>query len=303
MEIYLTDICNLTCVFCNIWTKSLVKPTMDLAQIKFLFRQAWYMGVQYVGYSGGEPLLHRDFSEVIRLGKVFGFRQHVTTNATIVTKEKAEAMAESCQGVGVSIDGIGPVFEEIRRTPWRNVERGLNLLIDAGVPVSLGLVITARNIDNVRDVMRYADDRELELGVQPYNKGGIVMPDGMMDDSDLALRPEHGPLLAELMAEFAERIPDQRDYHQFLFDYAMHDSKPTNCYISFEKFVVESNGDIRPCHVFPVLGNVFVTPLRDIWFSKRYDELRNQMMACKRCYLGCFEHENLRINKRLGLLP
>jgi len=56
------------------------------------------------------------------------------------------------------------------------------------------------------------------------------------------------------MAEFAVRIPDQQDYHRFLFDYAMHDSKPTNCYISFEKFVVESNGDIRPCHIFRSSG-------------------------------------------------
>jgi len=302
-EFYLTDICNLRCRHCNIWSKAITKPMLPFEIIRDLFRQAWRLGVRSVGYTGGEPTLHRDFRRVIQLGHALGFRQHVTTNAIGMSKSLAEEMARSCRTVGVSVDGVGPVFEEIRRTKWSLVDRGLRILIDAGADVSLGLVVTAKNIDNVREVMAYADSFGIPLGLQPYNKGGVVMPDGLMlSDADLALRPEQGVLLDSLLSENMSRDQDHEAYYRELFGYAMHDQKRTNCYISFDKFVVEANGDVRPCHVFPVVGNIQSESLEAIWYSARYNAMRREMVGCKACYLGCYEHINIDVNRRLGII-
>jgi len=300
MEFYLTDICNLTCLHCNVWTRPGKQP-LSYSQIANIFRELRYLGVKYVGYTGGEPLLHRDYRKIIRLGSKSGFQQHTTTNATILTKDLARDMALYSDTVGVSIDGIGPVFETIRRTKWSLVERGLNLLLDAKANVSLGMVLTAKNIDDAWNVMDYADEKGLDVGFQPYNKWGVVMPKGeLWTDSDLALNEnEHSDLLREIAEHALELNPEQTGYYAGMWNYAIHDQKSTDCYISFDKFVLEANGDVRPCHIFPIVGSALKSSISELWFSPRYNELRREMVSCRKCYLGCYEHLNVEINRRL----
>ena len=57
--------------------------------------------------TGGEPLLNRDFFRIMEYAHNQGFRWGMTSNATLITPEVAQHLAEAGMGtISVSIDGL-----------------------------------------------------------------------------------------------------------------------------------------------------------------------------------------------------
>ena len=76
---YVTYRCNAKCSFCDIWEKPSPYVTTEnaLQNLKDLKR----LGVNVIDFTGGEPLLHRDLPELLKMAKDLGFITTVTTNA------------------------------------------------------------------------------------------------------------------------------------------------------------------------------------------------------------------------------
>ena len=82
--------------------------------------------------------------------------------------------------------------------------------------------------------------------------------------------------------------------------------EPSNlrCYGGFIQTTVDPYGDVFACEPWirsgPPIGNVLETPLRDLWSSTRYNEVRREIAACRDCYWNCTTELNLLFN---GLMP
>jgi MoaA/NifB/PqqE/SkfB family radical SAM enzyme len=100
---YLTYRCNARCHFCNIW--ALEPPTeANLATIEHNLKDLRKLGVKYVDFTGGEPLLRSDVSEVYQVAKKLGFYTSMTTN-TILYPKKAKEMQGLVDFLNFSLDG------------------------------------------------------------------------------------------------------------------------------------------------------------------------------------------------------
>lgn len=81
---YVTYRCNARCSFCDIWERP--SPYVNMAQVAANLRDLKQLGVKVIDFTGGEPLLHRQIDELLRMAKDFGFITTLTTNALLYPK-------------------------------------------------------------------------------------------------------------------------------------------------------------------------------------------------------------------------
>ena len=81
---YVTYRCNATCGFCDIWERPSPYVTLENVQANLLALRR--LGVKVIDFTGGEPLLHRQLSELLGMAKSLGFVTTVTTNGLLYPK-------------------------------------------------------------------------------------------------------------------------------------------------------------------------------------------------------------------------
>ncbi|MEO1052135.1 MAG: radical SAM protein [Bacteroidota bacterium] len=89
---YVTYRCNAKCSFCDIWEKP--SPYVTLEDVKSNLNDLKKLGVKVIDFTGGEPLLHRQLSQFLKIAKELGFITTVTTNGLLYPKH-----AESLRGL------------------------------------------------------------------------------------------------------------------------------------------------------------------------------------------------------------
>lgn len=102
---YLTYRCNAACGFCDIWEKP--SPYVTLDNVRENLEAMRRMKVKVVDFTGGEPLLHRQLPEFLKLAKDLGFLTTVTTNALLYPKygEKLRGLVDMLH---FSLDSVDP---------------------------------------------------------------------------------------------------------------------------------------------------------------------------------------------------
>lgn len=81
---YVTYRCNAACDFCDIWEKP--SPYITLAQAEQNFIALKKLGVKVIDFTGGEPLLHREITDILALAKKMKFITTLTTNCLLYPK-------------------------------------------------------------------------------------------------------------------------------------------------------------------------------------------------------------------------
>lgn len=98
---YLTYRCNAECGFCDIWQKP--SPFVKVEDVQKNLIDLKRLGVKFIDFTGGEPLLHRDLPEILAIAKRMGFVTSVTTNALLYPK-RAKDLAGKIDLLHFSLD-------------------------------------------------------------------------------------------------------------------------------------------------------------------------------------------------------
>jgi uncharacterized protein len=157
VTLVLTHDCNLGCGYCYAGRKfrkampaAVMRQALDLA---FADGDA---GKIQVSFFGGEPTLEWDLlieaAEYAR--SLAGDRtlvQCVTTNGTLLTKERVDRLADLDVYVGLSIDGNQRAHEANRpsmsgQSTWAAVSKGLDMVVAAGRPFETISVVTPESV-------------------------------------------------------------------------------------------------------------------------------------------------------------
>ncbi len=100
---YLTYRCNARCHFCDIWALE-PKKEADFETIRHNLEDLRRLGVKYVDFTGGEPLLRSDVAEIYTEAKQQGFYTSMTTN-TILYPKRAKEIQGLVDFLNFSLDG------------------------------------------------------------------------------------------------------------------------------------------------------------------------------------------------------
>lgn len=94
LDVELTERCNNNCIHCYINLPannlSVQKKELTTEELKSMLKEAAFLGCITVCFTGGEPLLRKDFEELYIFARKSGLKVFILTNATLITKRLAE---------------------------------------------------------------------------------------------------------------------------------------------------------------------------------------------------------------------
>lgn len=162
-ELELTARCNLNCRHCYInlpaGDRKAEKQELTLEEITRVGGEAASLGAIWCLLSGGEPLLRDDFFDVYLALKKQGLLVSVFTNATLISGRHIDFFKTyPPRDIEVTVYGATPdTYEAItrRKGSYKAFRRGLDLLLSAGLPVSLKAMAMRSNLKELRDIARF----------------------------------------------------------------------------------------------------------------------------------------------------
>jgi len=138
LDIELTERCNNNCVHCCINLPvndaAAKKKESSTEEIKAILREAVSLDCLSVRFTGGEPLLRKDFRELYLYARKLGLKVIVFTNATLITPALAALFARvpPLEEIEVTVYGMRKSsYEAVTRVPgsYAAAWRGIRLLI------------------------------------------------------------------------------------------------------------------------------------------------------------------------------
>lgn len=264
------------------------------------------LGTREVTLIGGEAYLRRDWVELVRAIRGHGMYCAVQTGGRNLSDSRLEAaVAAGLQGIGVSVDGLEALHDELRGVQGSYV-KALDALRRAkrfGLAVSANTQIGARTMPDLPELMRAL----MEAGATHWQLQLTVAMGNVVDNPELLLQPyqiaELMPLLAKLHQEGLERnflmLPGNNIGYFGPFEHVFrglgNDAVHwTGCAAGQNVIGIEADGSMKGC---PSLrtngftgGNVRDTPPEEIWHQAealhfaRARSVEDLWGFCKSCY-------------------
>ena len=289
--------CNFRCPFCH--NASLViepdcSETVDTDDF-FSYLKKRKGILDGVCITGGEPLLRKDFFEIMNYAKSLGYRWGMTSNATLITKEVAHRLADAgMRTISVSIDGLPQTHDKLRgmKRAYELAMRGIQNLIDENVfdSVQVTSVFNHENIkelDQMFEIMKGIDiDSWRVINLEPIGRA-LTRPELMCTPDDL-----------RTMFEFI-RQARKDDYpvlygcsHYLGLDYEVEVRDwYWLCNAGVHTASIMCNGDIGACldierNPKVIQGNIRTDRFRDVW-ENRFEIFRRDRTGdsgkCRSC--------------------
>jgi len=161
----MTKRCNLKCVHC--YAKAVDPDGVDdisTDQAKTMIDDLAAYGAPVMLFSGGEPLVRQDLVELASHATSKGMRAVISTNGTLITKEKArELKSVGLSYVGISLDGGEEIHDKFRKVPgsFKKALEGVANCQAEGLKVGLRFTINKRNQGEVPTLFQIIRDLDV----------------------------------------------------------------------------------------------------------------------------------------------
>jgi MoaA/NifB/PqqE/SkfB family radical SAM enzyme len=306
--------CNLHCEFCYVgdllniegeWREEL---TLDA------LRRAFPEGQLQVNLTGGEVFMRKDILSVLDVFREKGYAcGYLTTNGTIISDERADALAELARlkfltHVSVSIDGPGELHDKARgvKGTFERTAAGLRRLQAAArrkhVPlrVSINTTVAEESLDTLDRMVDVAG----ELGVDAIGLNHLMFATPAERDETLRLIGETDPKVVSTFitsdpgvtpARVREKVASLQKKcreRNVLFDYRPKVHEPLiesyytpgtplagRCLYPFLQARVSFSGKVFFCPFIRVeVGDLTTSTLEEVWNSERYVDMRRRLL-------------------------
>jgi Fe-coproporphyrin III synthase len=300
--------CNCRCVMCDIW-KITEAQEISAAELERHLADIQSLGVEWVVFTGGEPLMHSDLFRLSTLLRTRGIRTTILSTGLLLERNAAR-IVESANEVIVSLDGPAQIHDEIRRVPgaFESLAKGVGALhrISPAFPVSARCTVQARNAAYLRATVQAARDIGLcslsflaaDLSSPAFNR-----PVEWPADRQSSVAPELAELEGEMESLIAGYPADgfileapqklRRIVAHFRAHYGLEPHVAPRCNAPWVSAVLESNGDVRPCFFHPPIGNTAGTTLQVVLNGPQAIAFRESLRVadnptCQQCVCSLF---------------
>jgi MoaA/NifB/PqqE/SkfB family radical SAM enzyme len=149
---YLTYRCNARCHFCDIWALE-PKKEADFETIRHNLSDLRRLGVKYVDFTGGEPLLRSDVGDIYTEAKKQGFITSMTTN-TILYPKRAQEIQGLVDFLNFSLDGPDAESHDQSRGVqiFDTLVESVKIAQSLGETPVLNHTVTAQNFQRIGEV-------------------------------------------------------------------------------------------------------------------------------------------------------
>jgi len=167
---YITYRCNARCQFCDIWRSSRYQHIEDcrLTDAQHNLAQLKKLGVKFIDFTGGEPLLHRDLAAMLTSAKQLGLYTSVTTNCALYPRF-AQQLKGKVDLLHFSIDSLDEAAHDRLRGKalHQSVMESIAIARRLGEKPDLLYTVTEANIHALKPLSEFAAQQRLMLIVNP----------------------------------------------------------------------------------------------------------------------------------------
>ncbi len=303
-----THACNLKCKHCYERADKPLPDELTTKEAKKLVDHLVEIGTVAVAFSGGEPLMRKDFFEVAKYTHKKGLYVALATNGTLITEKIAKKLSKCVDYVEISLDGANSKthdsFRGIKGAFNRTI-RGIKNCVKVGLYTCIATTSTKYNIKEIPKIYDLACklkvNRMIVFNFIPTGKG--------VEIAKKDLTPEEREKLLTFLAEKlinnegVETFSTAPQYARVTMEYGA--CAPTHFYAAGEanekilqlaEFIggcgagriycaIEPNGDVQPCVFMPIkVGNIREKKFHDIWKnSKVFNDLRDRTKLKGNC--------------------
>jgi radical SAM protein with 4Fe4S-binding SPASM domain len=290
LYLHLSVHCNLSCSYCyNVEHRTKQHAAAPLTRSEYLgvIEEAAANGVRQMNFTGGEPLLSRDWPFLVRRAKELGVSTGLLTNAAVINDKNAATIAELFDKTIVSLDSAIPEEHDAQRGQGSHAQtlRGIQALRQAGYRnLALRPVLTRHNLDSLDKYPAFAAEHcgTTQIILSPY------APNSVEEEKALQLSPKAADL-RRATAAFNRALARIGARPEIADDSEVREAR--RCGAGSGIVSVDFNGDAYPCQAVhdPAMkmGNVremSIFAMGDTPPSRTFREMdHSQIDICKTC--------------------
>ena len=306
----MTSTCNLKCVHCRACAPSERPPgELTLAQSKaFLDDVATMAGKPIMILTGGEPLIHPEFFQILEHAHSLKMNTVLATNGTLIDGDTAARLFSlGISRASISIDGMDAKEHDDFRKVQGSFEaslKGIKIMQNAGIKIQMNTTISKRNfasIEKIFDLGVSLDMAAIHIfllvptGRAENMKGDEISPaeyekvlnwfyDKKKEVGDrVNLKATCAPHYYRIMRQRAKA-----DGIEVAFNTFGPDAVTRGCLAGCGFAFVSSTGQVQGCGYMPVpAGNIKQEPFSKIYqdseFFTRLRDLSNLKGKCGKC--------------------
>lgn len=252
--------CNLRCKHCLLGDRLKSGESIKKEVVIKILEEGIAIGVKDVLFTGGEPLLHKDITEILSTATRFGYNTSINTNGTLITETMAKTIASiGLSKVQVSVDGPKKIHEYIRGAgTFDRTLKGIRLLKEVGIKVYLNTQLTEQllekeNFDDYLSLLKSINPEFVQLTITASLGNARKYNITPIDYT------KHAEFIKFLAEQLRLHVRERRKEHP-----------EVACPAAFYEMAIDANGNSYPCHYFRginqySIGNVYNESLKDIW--------------------------------------
>lgn len=265
--------CNCRCIMCDIW-KDTRRQEISAEQFERYLDDFRRLRVEWVVFSGGEPLMHSNLFPVCARLRDAGMRVTILSTGLLLERDAAK-IVDTVDDVIVSLDGPPAIHDRIRSVPgaFQKLERGVHAIhkLRPEYPIAARSVVQRENFRQMRATLQAAERlglRSISFLAADVDSTAFNRPDGWPADAQdrVALSADEIP---ELETEIAALVQESRasgllgQSEEKLRAIARHyrarlglvPAEAPRCNAPWVSAVIEADGVVRPCFFHAPIGH------------------------------------------------
>ena len=281
-HVKLTENCQARCISCDYW-KTRWENAIDTNRSVALVNEISDLRMRTLRFTGGEPLLRKDFFEILKQSNTSRFKKIIIQTNGLLLKRFADQVNDSpITNINVSIDGMRQANDLIRGIQgyFDLALEGIRALRKKKVAFSVTLNgISAAELGELAEVA-HGVGADIEFNILSRNLF-------FLKNADIAtMWPDRSNVAA--IETFLHDVIKRPNYEvDYIRKYYNHDPlEEPPCVLGFLQVFVLSNGDVLTgCYPLPPVGNILKNSLREVMASEPY--LRQAEAMIRRECPGC----------------
>lgn len=243
-----TKHCNARCGFCSCWQLESKGELSDYGPVIKKFRPV------VVSVSGGEPLLRKDYAELLSSVRPWCHYLVLITNGALLNENSAKKLVNSgVDQICVSLDYLGEKHDDARRVDglYDHLEKTIPSLAGAGCRIALNTVIMESNLGEVLPIAYRAKEWGVQVSFSAYCSLKRNDRDGMVVNDRYTQLVGIVSELKKLKRKMGHI--KNSDYYLSALPAYFRDGHVSNCMAGYRWIQVTPDGYVQQCSELPRL--------------------------------------------------
>ncbi|MBO6129939.1 MAG: GTP 3',8-cyclase MoaA [Pseudobutyrivibrio sp.] len=186
MRISITDRCNLRCKYCmpNGIQSVAMEELLSFEEIISCVKAAAKLGIKYIKVTGGEPLVRRGCSNLIKMLKAVDGIEKVTltTNGVLLQQHIDSLIDAKVDGINISLDTLdrNSYFRITGFDELQVVLRGIDVACENGIKTKINVVaLEEKPLEEYRNLVELTLKKDIDvrfIEMMPIGMGRMFSP-------------------------------------------------------------------------------------------------------------------------------